>query len=575
MKKASSHNISQKENIGDLLKSFLKRLNLSTRLFLLFVILFISSIVIVGVSSYMKAKELTMESIENRLVREVELMGYITQNLKFVYVSDEDYFMQQVEVNIRQQQSKLETDGIKSEFFYIKNNEVVPSKISEGEVPAFSKEFITNIATSKNGVLHESIDNKDYTIVFQDMEQINGIYVMLIPTHSYMEDVSQMGYFTLFVILVSTIIISILIILFVRTLTKPLNTLRKTMLEVRDGNLNPSVEINTTIPEIISLHESYNAMIGQMSEILFELKSTTIEVETKGKELKDSSKYNLESSRQLISAIDAVRLGAEQTASSSDINVNSFRTMKYQIVEMMNNMKEVYKSSENMNLSSKRGEKNMTELISMIHTFEKDFDQLTQTIKDVNDYSFSITKLVELVKGIAERTKLLALNATIEAARAGESGKGFAVVASEVRKLAEQSANATLEISKTISSMEAVTVGATQEFEQILTKINGTLSTANESKYSIAEMMQEISSVSTKLEGMQEELKGLESLLPDLELAADSFSTVSQETLERTEEMLTVSVNQVRYLEETDMIGLKLNQLSNSLSNLTQKFKVD
>lgn len=347
------------------------------------------------------------------------------------------------------------------------------------------------------------------------------------------------------------------------------------MLEVRDGNLNPSLEINTTIPEIISLHESYNAMIGQMREMLFELKSTTVELETKGKDLKDSSKHNIESSRQLISTIDAVRKGAEQTASSSDNNANSFRTMKDQIEEMMRNMNKVYNSSENMILSSKSGEKNMTELISMIHTFERDFDELTNTIKDVNDYSFSITKLVEVVKGIAERTKLLALNASIEAARAGESGKGFAVVATEIGKLAEQSAVASEEISQTIHSMEVVTVGATQEFEQILRKINRTLTTANESKFSIAEMMQEISSVSSKLEGMQKELKGIENLLPDLELAADSFSLVSQETLERTEEMLTVSENQVKYLGETDRIGLKLNQLAISLSTLTQKFKVD
>lgn len=563
-----------KNHIKNVSKRVLQRLNLSTRLLLIFLILFISSIVIVGVSSYIKAKDLTMESIENRLVREVELMDYIIQNLKFVYVSDEDYFMQQIEVNVREQKNKLEEEGIKSDFLYIRNGEIFPFETSEESLPLIDDEMISHISTSQNGVLHKRIDNEDYTIVYQDMEEINGTYVMLIPTNSYMADVNQMGYFTLFVILISTFIFTILIILFVRAITKPLNALRKKMLEARDGNLKPSEEINTTIPEIISLHNSYNAMIEQMRDILFELKSTTVELETKGKDLKDSSKYNLESSRQLISTIDIVKQGAEQTASSSDQNVESFRTMKDQIEVMMKNMKNVYSSSENMNLSSRHGEKNTIELISMIHTFEKDFDQLTQTIKGVKEYSFSITKLVELVRGIAEETKLLALNATIEAARAGESGKGFAVVASEVRKLAEQSANATEEISQTITSMESVTVGATKEFEQMLEKINRTLSTANKSKHSIDELMQEISEVSYKLEGMHDELKGLEGILPDLELAADSFSTVSQQTLESAEEMLTVSEEQVKHLERTDEIGLNLNHLSNSLSKLTKQFKL-
>ncbi|WP_343045251.1 hypothetical protein [Piscibacillus halophilus] len=173
--------------------------------------------------------------------------------------------------------------------------------------------MISHISTSQNGVLHKRIDNEDYTIVYQDMEEINGTYVMLIPTNSYMADVNQMGYFTLFVILISTFIFTILIILFVRAITKPLNALRKKMLEAHDGNLKPSEEINTTIPEIISLHNSYNAMIEQMRDILFELKSTTVELETKGKDLKDSSKYNLESSRQLISTIDIVKQGAEHS----------------------------------------------------------------------------------------------------------------------------------------------------------------------------------------------------------------------------------------------------------------------
>ena len=68
--------------------------------------------VVVGASSYIKAKDMNMESIENRLVRETELMGYIAENLKFVYVSDKDYFMQQLEANVRSQQKKLKEDGI-------------------------------------------------------------------------------------------------------------------------------------------------------------------------------------------------------------------------------------------------------------------------------------------------------------------------------------------------------------------------------------------------------------------------------------------------------------------------------
>lgn len=550
------------------------RLNLGKRLLVLFFTLLLLSISAVGVSSYLKTKDMAIKTIEDRLAREAELMGYIAENLKFVYVSDDAYFKQQLEASVRAQQKKLHSDGIDSDFFYLADNRLKPFKVSSKKDAAFSRDVINKISAMKNGVLHIEMNGTDYTAAFQEMKEISGVYVVLIPAKAYMSDVHAIGYFMIAAIVVSLLSASAIISLFVRKITKPLNLLRNTMREVREGNLQNPLEIHTEIPEIASLQKSYNSMIEQMRSLLRELTGTTRELESTGNELKGSSFGALESGQQLESAIHLVKLGAEQTAASSEKSAASFKEMKDRFEDMFLHMQSVHRSSEVMNDSALRGGNSITDLIAAIHSFGSKFEKLTLTIKEVKDHSLSITNLVGMVKGIAEQTRLLSLNASIEAARAGEAGKGFAVVAGEVRKLAEQSAGAAENITQGIRSMENITLRASEEFDRLHTEIKGNLGMAGQSKLSLDELMNEISNVSGKLQTMQTELKGLEETLPQLEQGAEQFSSVSQETLASAEEMLAASVIQTGQMKKTDKIGVKLNSLARSLSEMTSHYRV-
>lgn len=129
-------------------------------------------------------------------------------------------------------------------------------------------------------------------------------------------------------------------------------------------------------------------------------------------------------------------------------------------------------SSTSLNASINEVNQHVLTTQSAINDATQKVDMTMTTVSDLVTSAQKIGEITQLINSITSKTNLLALNATIEAARAGDAGKGFSVVANEVKTLANQTANATEEITQQIHVIQNITATTENAVDEINQSIN-------------------------------------------------------------------------------------------------------
>jgi len=198
----------------------------------------------------------------------------------------------------------------------------------------------------------------------------------------------------------------------------------------------------------------------------------------------------------------------------------------------------------------------------------------TDTVKELDKRAKEIAIIVGTTKDIADQTNLLALNAAIEAAHAGEAGRGFAVVADEIRKLAEGTKNAAVQIENMVNTVgEATTevvsgmTTGTQQVTESIDIVNQALTILDQisaGAQEITSKAQEISSATTEQAGgAQQVAKTIEEIATTSEQAAVGAGQMSTSIQQQTSSMQQMAAS-----------SQNLSTLAEELRAALRRFKV-
>ena len=381
-------------------------------------------------------------------------------------------------------------------------------------------------------------------------------------------------------VITTTIIVAVIVILLtcvcgfllLRTISSSVDMVLTNLRKIAQGDLR--IQLST------DSGDEFAQMADETNKMLENIRNMTKTIQKTAESVADASGTLTNTAEQSAHATQSVAQSITEVAEASHGQMDSVSEAKHQVHAFTRGLSDATSAIENVaddiehtSQKAEEGNQLVVATVDQMNAIADTVVSSSEVVAKLGERSKEIGNIVEVISGISGQTNLLALNAAIEAARAGEHGHGFAVVAEEVRKLAEESQNASKQIGDLIRAIQ-------EETEEAVTAMETGRIEAEKGRENVAATGEGFSEILSMIRRIQENAGSIKATMDDLGQRAEKIDTATGEIHEAASkvasESQTVSAateEQAAGMEEIAASSRGLSDMAHELNTAAAKFK--
>ena len=461
------------------------------------------------------------------------------------------------------------------------------SKSNERETPGLSKIGLAMMAGKSGLDTFKRADGSIMEVIYEPIAGTPNWSIAVLIPESQIDDLSNSLILVISVVFVIILIaIVILTIVFANNISEALQLLSKALRRIADYKLTSGDDQDPEFKEKLIKYSKGTTEVGEMMRSMMDLhhnlRVLVKKINLQAEEISQSatslsvvSQKQLEASEDMYSQAQTVDANVQNTSASIEEVTSGVQEVAASAQDVSTNSQELAGEIEETEAAVKNGQKELTKQRSRMSVVENQNTATSEMVTAVAEKANNVQEIVKTIASIAEQTNLLALNAAIEAARAGEAGKGFSVVADEIRKLAEESKNASANIANILNEIDEGAANANEAVKKTVAlyqKLSEGTQTITTEFEKISDSMISVNNKVESLLGTSEEQSAS---AEEMAAAMDNSARLTTEIAEEVTEMSVSVQKQTEGANEVKRASKHLSDLALTLEEEVNKFSLD